>query len=138
MKVRKMKLTVTRRDCSTANYVEMCLISKYTYQFRSGVRFKDDSTIVSRVGDSSSVTKDGNYFLPWHVAALLGRNGEGNSWIEDNADNPEKVLNTLTDLKVKYEILEWSDFLKILNSREYWEKIEKEWLEIKRKYDNKN
>lgn len=58
------------------------------------------SPITSRYGRSSPILKNGKYYLPWHVAAALGNNGEGESWIE--SASAEDAVKVLQDLKREY------------------------------------
>ena len=77
------------------------------YTFNSGYREVERDLggyipVTERHGESSTVLKNGKYYLSWHISAALGNNGLGESWIENNSGNPEMIIETLKELKRVY------------------------------------
>ena len=79
------------------------------YTFNSGYKEVERDLggyipVTERYGESSTVLKNGKPYLPWQVAAALGNNGllDG-SWIEEHNQDPERVIETLRELKRAYE-----------------------------------
>jgi hypothetical protein len=58
-------------------------------------------SIESRYGESKPVTKNGAYFLPWHVSAALTNNGDFNScWLNGKSDS--EIISELLKMQHLY------------------------------------
>jgi hypothetical protein len=64
-------------------------------------------------GASTPVTRNGQYFLPWHISAALGSSGHINSWIKGK--KVEEIVAELVKIHSFYKSSNWFNAVKYAN-----------------------
>jgi hypothetical protein len=77
------------------------------FTFFGGFSEEYDEGINSRYGESTPVFRNGEYFLPWHIAAAITSNGSTDSWVTKTEES--EIIQKLLFLRQLYMGKNWYD-----------------------------
>lgn len=91
-----------------------------TFVIEGGYRFEYEDcggsrSVEGRSGESKPVTKNGEYFLSWHISAALTNNGDFDScWLKDKSDS--EIISELLKMRHLYtQSGDWYNSVRYVN-----------------------